>query len=278
MARVLGLLYGVVSYGVFLLTFLYSIAFVGNLSITIGDTLLTPRTIDGPGAEAPFAIMALVLNLVLLSVFALQHSIMARPAFKEVWTKFIPKPVERSTYVLLSSGALILMFAYWMPITNPIWTAPPAIATAITAVFYIGYAIVLLSTFMINHFDLFGLKQVWENMAQKEAEGNVTFVTRGFYKICRHPIMLGFIIAFWAAPTMTLGHLVFAFMTTAYIMIALIFEEKDLIAEFGETYAKYQKTVGRLLPFKGAYNEETATTAVVDTTKVEEESKETTEV
>lgn len=277
MARVLGLLYGVVSYAVFLLTFLYSIAFVGNIPVTIGGTLLTPVTIDGPGAVAPFAIMALVLNLVLLSVFALQHSIMARPAFKEVWTKFIPKPVERSTYVLLSSGALILMFAYWEPISNPIWTTSGALATALTVLFWAGWALVLTSTFLINHFDLFGLKQVWENMAQKEEEGRTTFVTRGFYKVCRHPIMLGFIIAFWATPVMTLGHLLFAFMTTAYIMVALIFEEKDLITEFGDKYERYQRSVSQLIPLKGVYREETETTAVVDTTVVEEE-KETTEV
>ena len=279
MARIIGLLYGVASYAVFFLTFLYSIAFVGNFEpLTLGATTITFRTLDGPGADAPFAAMALIVNLVLLSVFAIQHSVMARPGFKKMWTKIVPKSVERSTYVLLSSGALILMFAYWQPITDSVWSTSGTVATVLNGLFWAGWATVLLSTFMINHFDLFGLKQVWDNMKQNEATGRTRFVTKGLYRICRHPIMLGFLIAFWATPTMTMGHLVFSVMTTGYILVALIFEEKDLRTEFGETYARYQKGVSQLIPLKFGYRDDVATSAVVDSSMVEEETKETTNI
>lgn len=251
MGKAVGVFYGVASYVVFLLTFLYSIAFVGNLSVEFGGRLLTPRTIDvGPDAGA-FGIGALLLNLVLLGVFALQHSVMARPEFKKAWTKVVPKSVERSTYVLVSSGALILMFRYWRPMTDPVWDlSGSALGQVLVVVFWLGWLKVLLSTFMIDHFELFGLRQVFSNMAGK-SEGEPRFLMRGLYKLCRHPIMLGFLIAFWSAPVMTLGHLVFSVMTTAYVFVALFFEEKDLVEVFGDQYRNYQANVAKVLPLGG---------------------------
>ena len=229
-------------YVVFFLTFLYSVGFVGNI--------LVPKHIDS-GEEGPLAI-AFVINLLLLSIFALQHTVMARPKFKATWTKIIPEPVERSTYVWLSSFALILMFAFWKPMPGIVWDVSGTIfGTALQILFWVGWLIVLTSTFMIDHFDLFGLRQVYLNLKQRKFNHR-GFQKLFFYKIVRHPIMSGFIIAFWATPTMTIGHLLFAVVTTIYIYLAVKhFEEKDLVDVIGADYIDYQKEVGMLIPGVG---------------------------
>jgi protein-S-isoprenylcysteine O-methyltransferase Ste14 len=235
--RALAVLYGVFAYGVFFFSFLYAAGFVGNLVV--------PKGIDS-GASAGVA-QAVLIDIVLLGVFAVQHSVMARPAFKRWWTKFVPASVERSTYVLLASLALLLLYWQWRPLTQPIWTVTGVWAQVLWAVFWLGWGLVLLSTFLINHFDLFGLKQVWDYRARREAPPP-EFKTPWFYKTVRHPIYLGFILAFWATPAMTAGHLLFAAATTAYILIGIQLEERDLIAAFGEQYARYRKRVSMLVP------------------------------
>lgn len=239
MGRILALAYGVVSYLIFFLTFLYAIGFVGNLFV--------PKSID-MGPPAATLARALILNIILLSIFAVQHSLMARPFFKKWWTRFVPKPIERSTYVLFTSLALILLFWQWRPITDVIWSIQSTAGIYIFyAVFLLGFGIVLLSTFLINHFDLFGLRQVY--MYQKGEEyTELGFRTPFLYKFVRHPIYLGFIIAFWAAPTMTVGHALFAVMTTAYILVAIQFEERDIVHNFGDEYINYRRHVSMLLP------------------------------
>jgi protein-S-isoprenylcysteine O-methyltransferase Ste14 len=228
----------VVAYAIFFVTFLYAIGFVGDLVV--------PKTIDS-GSVGSVA-QALIIDVLLLGVFAVQHSLMARPAFKSWWTKFVAPPVERSTYVLFASLALVLLFSQWRPLPTPVWSlsSGPVVA-ALWVVFVLGWATVLLSTFMINHFDLFGLRQVWAYRAKKEIPPP-DFRTPLFYKVVRHPIYLGFIIAFWAAPVMTEGHLLFAFATTAYIVIAIQLEERDLLATFGSLYRDYRGRVGMLAP------------------------------
>ena len=239
MGRILALAYGVVSYLIFFLTFLYAIGFVGNLFV--------PKSID-TGPPAATLARALILNIILLSIFAVQHSLMARPFFKKWWTRFVPKPIERSTYVLFTSLALILLFWQWRPITDVIWSIQSTAGIYIFyAVFLLGFGIVLLSTFLINHFDLFGLRQVY--MYQKGEEyTELGFRTPFLYKFVRHPIYLGFIIAFWAAPTMTVGHALFAVMTTTYILVAIQFEERDIVHNFGDEYINYRRHVSMLLP------------------------------
>ena len=241
MTRFLAFLYGLVAYVIFLGAFLYAIAFVTGLPIV-------PKTID-IGAASPL-VEAVLVNLVLMSLFALQHSIMARQGFKRWWTQFVPRAIERSTYVLLASLVLILLMWQWQPITGVVWqVADPTLARAVQAVSFIGWGIVLLSTFLINHFELFGLQQVIMNLAGR-AEGEPHFKAPMLYRFVRHPIYLGFIIAFWAAPTMTLGHLLFAAVTTAYIFVGIALEERDLVALFGDEYRRYRARVGMLIPFR----------------------------
>ena len=236
--KLLSLAYGFVAYLIFLAAFLYSIGFVGGLVV--------PKGIDsGPVSQL---LPSLVIDTLLLGVFAVQHSVMARPAFKTWWTRFVPAQLERSTYVLLASLALVLLFWQWRALPGTVWSVEtPALKSAIWVVFAIGWAMVLLSTFLINHFDLFGLRQVWAYRRNNETPPP-EFSTPLFYKVVRHPIYLGFVLAFWAAPKMSVGHLVFAFATTAYIVIAIQFEEHDLVAVFGERYREYRRRVPMLLP------------------------------
>ena len=233
-------IYGIISYIVFLIAFLYAIGFVGNIFV--------PKSIDS-GAETTL-ISSLFINVILLSAFALQHSIMARPAFKKWFTTIISPAMERSTYILLSSLALLLIYWQWQPNATIVWETENEIAINIlTGIFFLGWLIVLLSTFMINHFELFGLAQIFDNLRNKQTP-NPKFQTNYLYKIVRHPIMLGFIIAFWSTPTMTVGHLLFSIVTTIYILIAVKYlEEKDLRKFIGEKYKTYQKEVPMIVPF-----------------------------
>ncbi len=242
MGRTLAFVYGVVSYLVFFVTFLYAIAFVGNLFVPN----VIPKTID-TGAADGFT-TSLVIDAALLTLFAVQHSVMARPAFKRWWTRIVPQAVERSTYVLLSSLVLVLLFWQWRPVTRVVWGVDNSAGQLLLwALFALGWLTVLLSTTMINHFDLFGLRQVNFYRRGEEYE-HLPFTTRGFYHFVRHPIMLGFIIAFWATPRMTVGHLLFAVATTAYILVAIQLEERDLVGYHPEDYNKYRREVSMLLP------------------------------
>jgi protein-S-isoprenylcysteine O-methyltransferase Ste14 len=241
MNRITTLLYGIISYAVFLVSFLYAIGWVGNmyLPVTIDSAPLIPLS------------YALLINLGLLTLFALQHSIMARPAFKRWWTQYIPKQVERSTYVLFSSIALIIMFIFWQPLGGVIWDVQYTLArTVLYSLFVLGWVIVLISTFLINHFDLFGLRQVWLYFRGQEYTP-LKFVVPGAYRFVRHPLYVGFFIAFWATPTMTVGHLFFAVITAAYILVAVQLEERDLITALGEDYAEYRRNVPMLIPRLG---------------------------
>jgi len=237
MKRTAYLVYGVLSYAIFLVCFLYAIGFVGNLWV--------PKSIDS--APTSGFLPALLTNLGLLAVFALQHSVMARPAFKRLWTRVVSPVVERSTYVLFSSAALAVLFFFWQPMGGVIWTVESPLAQAILyALFGFGWLTVLVSTFLINHFDLFGLRQVWLNFRNRPYT-TLGFVTPGPYRWLRHPLYFGFLVAFWAAPVMTAAHLVFAVMCTAYVLIAIQLEERDL-KEALPDYARYCSEVPMLLP------------------------------
>ncbi|MCK9991874.1 MAG: methanethiol S-methyltransferase [Alphaproteobacteria bacterium] len=238
MGRVLAVVYGVLGYLIFLISFLYAIGFVTNFGV--------PKGIDS-GAPGP-VLGSVIVNMLLMGLFAVQHSVMARPAFKRWWTKFIPEPIERSTYVLLSSLALLLLYWQWQPIPGLVWSVEGAGATILWGICALGWGIVLLSTLMIGHFELFGLQQVYQNLKNLQPS-EPTLITPGFYALVRHPIMTGFIIAFWATPQMSWGHLLFAAVTTIYIVLALQFEERDLIGIFGERYREYRSKVPMLVPF-----------------------------
>ena len=238
MGRILAFLYGLVSYLIFFDTFLYAIGFVGNVFV--------PKSIDS-GVAGSFT-PSLVVDAALLGIFAIQHSVMARPGFKKMWTKVVPQAIERSTYVLLASLLLALLFWQWRPILDVVWSVQNSAASMVLQVIsFAGWAIVLISTFLIGHFDLFGLRQVYLYQVGK-AYTSSGFKTPGLYKVVRHPIMLGFIIAFWATPKMTVGHLVFALGTTAYILIALQIEERDLMDLHGDAYREYKREVSMLFP------------------------------
>lgn len=233
-------LYGLLVYLFFLATFVYAIGFVGNVP-------LLPKTIDS-GPPGPL-LEALVVNTALLAVFAVQHSVMARRSFKRWWTRFVPEPVERSSFVLAASLALALLLWQWRPIAAPtIWeVADPVGRLALYGVFWAGWAVLLISTFLINHFELFGLRQVWTHLTGR-AMPAADFRTPLFYRHVRHPIYLGFVLGFWATPDMSAGHLLFAIATTGYILVGIWFEERDLIAQFGERYRLYREQAGMLLP------------------------------
>jgi protein-S-isoprenylcysteine O-methyltransferase Ste14 len=239
----LAALYGAVAYAIFLATFLYAAGFVGNV--------LVPKSIDigvPVGAAGEPMAVSLLVNVALLGLFAIQHSVMARPAFKRWWTRFVPKSVERSTFVLLASGALILLFLQWRPLKAVVWDHSGNLAGAALIVqCALGWGLVLASTFQIDHSELFGLKQVWHRLTGRSAPAP-EFRTPLFYRHVRHPIYLGFMLAFWSTPVMSAGHLLFAAVTSGYILVGIWFEERDLVGQFGQRYRDYRAQVGMLLP------------------------------
>lgn len=239
MKRILFFVYGTLCYLIFLATFLYAVGFIGNFGV--------PTTLDGD-RRGPLGI-SLAINVGLLTLFAVQHSVMARKWFKDWWTKIVPKPIERATYVLFSSVALILLFTFWRPLGVVIWSIEdPAARFVLRALFAFGWGLVLFSTFLINHFDLFGLRQVWRYL-KGQPESAMRFGTPGPYRLVRHPLYVGWLFAFWMTPVMTLAHLLFSLATTAYILLAIQFEERDLVREHGEAYEDYKRSVPMLIPF-----------------------------
>jgi methanethiol S-methyltransferase len=240
MGRIGAFLFGAVAYLVFFGTISYAVGFVAGMVV--------PKGIDD-GTVAP-AVEALIVNLLFMSLFAVQHSVMARKPFKRWWTQFVPHSIERSVYVLLASITLILLFWQWRPMPAVVWqVSDPTAAMALMGLSLVGWVLVLTSTFLINHFELFGLHQVIINLTGRKMP-EARFKTPVLYKLVRHPIYLGFIIAFWATPVMTVGHLLFAAVTTAYIFVGIFLEERDLVAQFGEQYTRYRAQVGMLIPFR----------------------------
>ncbi|HTT39399.1 MAG TPA: hypothetical protein VMH32_17230 [Burkholderiales bacterium] len=238
MGALLSVGYGLACYSVFLCTVLYAVGFVG--------AFVVPKSID-TGGGAPLG-EALVVDTLLLCLFAVQHSVMARRGFKRWWARFVPPAIERSTFVLAASLTLALLFWQWRPIAAVVWQIEePAGVLLLQAVFWLGWAVLLVSTFLLNHFELFGLHQVFARLVARQ-EPQPTFRTPLFYRYVRHPIYLGTLIAFWAAPTMSVGHLLFAIATTGYVFLGIWFEERDLIHQFGDRYRLYREHVGMLLP------------------------------
>lgn len=236
--RFLFMVLGVLAYVFFFLTFLYLVGFVAGLP-------LLPRSVDhGPAATL---MMAIPVDLALIALFGVQHSVMARPGFKRGWTRIVPPALERSVYITLASLVLIVLFAGWRPIAGVVWSLPTGIAPLIWGLFLLGWALVLLSTFLINHFELFGLQQVWLHLRERTAVAP-RFYQPWLYRLVRHPLYLGFFIAFWATPRMTFGHLLLALGMSAYMLIAIRYEERDLVALFGAEYQAYQARVGMLIP------------------------------
>lgn len=242
MSRAIALAYGIVCYALFFGTFLYAIGFLGNVGV--------PKSIDS-GTQGPLG-AALLVNALLLGVFAIQHSVMARPGFKQWWTRFVPREVERSTYVLFSSAAFILLFWLWQPIATPIWSLTDEVARGVVqGLFFGGVALVLYSTCLIDHFDLFGLRQVvlhWKGAPYSDKR----FVTPSLYKFIRHPLYVGWFVTFWATPDMSLGHLFMAIGTTAYVLVAIVFEERDLSNALGDDYRAYRARTPMFIPRVGA--------------------------
>lgn len=237
--RALFMGFSLIAYAIFFATFLYLIAFVGALP-------LVPTTVD-QGIESSIS-EALVIDVALIALFGLQHSVMARQGFKQAWTRIVPHPIERSIYVLFASAMLIIMFAYWRPIAGDVWNvANPLGRTILWALFAAGWGIVLLSTFLINHFELFGLQQAWLHLRGQQASPPV-FRQPLLYKMVRHPLYLGFLLAFWSTPHMSYGHLLLAVGMSIYILIAISYEEKDLVGYFGREYEEYRSRVGMLIP------------------------------
>lgn len=240
MGKIISFLYGVISHVLFLLVFMYMVAFLGNF--------IVPKSIDS-GAVGAFG-LALIVNILLLALFTIPHTIMARPGFKQWWTTIVPKHIERSTYVMISNLLMILLMWQWQPMVGVVWSVEnPVGAFILWSLFGIGWVSIVIASFMINHFDLFGTRQVYLHLLNREYSP-LEFKTRGFYNYVRHPLMVGWIVAFWSTPDMTVGHLVFAIGTTVYILIAIQIEERDLVKFHGEAYESYRRRVSMIVPFK----------------------------
>ncbi len=265
MAGLLAVLYGVGSYALGCAALAYSIGFVGNLGV--------PKSIDSGTAGA--ALPSVAVDLLLLGIFAAQHSVMARKGFKEWWTRFVPRPIERSTYVLASSAALGLLFWQWRPLPEPIWTVrAPLTVLVLHAVFWLGWGMLFLSTCLLSHFELFGVRQVFAHLTRKELPAP-RFHTPLLYRVVRHPIYLSLLLAFWSTPTMTAGHLLFALANTGYILLAIQLEERDLIALFGNQYRRYRREVAMLVPWprRRRVDADTGSLAPLDVTLFDEGSR-----
>jgi len=240
MGKIISFLYGMVSHVLFLLVFMYMVGFLGNF--------IVPKSIDS-GPVGPFG-LALIVNILLIALFGIQHSVMARPGFKQWWTATVPKHIERSTYVMISNLLVIVLMWQWQPMVGVVWRVEnPVGALILWSLFGIGWVSIVITSFMINHFDLFGTRQVYLHLRGREYTP-LEFKTRGFYNYTRHPLMVGWIIAFWSTPDMTVGHLVFTIGTTVYILIAIQIEERDLVKFHGEAYESYRLRVSMLVPFK----------------------------